>query len=178
MTHSLPSPALPDEVIEGLRQLTDTAAGLQWATGDYLVGVVDEFTPYWERSGVRNGRAAIIGQLAASVGVDGSTLRDRECMARFYPTAERVKYDMLTYHQLRACKSAGPAWRTYADWAAGSLASVAKIRDKIAQDHNGVAAWVGRWDRLLALADMIIKDDSTALPAGVRAVLRVLVLGG
>jgi len=153
---------LPDEVIERARQLQSEAEGHQWHVGDFLVEVVDELGNYYTRQGVRNARAEIIRQLANGVGADASTLRDRECMARFYPLSIRREYNVLTYHQLRACKSAGERWREYADWALDNLpAPVALIRASIKHNGDLPPAWVGRWERMLAIADLLAADEQT-----------------
>ncbi len=165
---------LPDGVIEGLRVLLEQGEQYQWATGDYLVEVVDEFRGYYERAGARHARAQLLRQLAKETGADISTLKDRENMARFYPSLIRERYHPLTYHQLRACKSAGEHWQEYAEWALANLpASVASIRHKIKADHNGQPEWFGRWERLRALAELIMADESA--PSKIRGALRMVV---
>jgi hypothetical protein len=93
-------------------------------------------------------------------------------MAEFYPASVRSEYDMLTYHQLRACKAGGDRWREYAELAARDLLSVAKIRERIRHDKNGVPAWVSRLEHLRALCHLIANE--AAAPAKLRALLRVV----
>ena len=146
---------LPDEVIEATRQLLHEGEGYQWRVGDHLAAVVDGFGHVLKRS-------EVIRQLANGVGADASTLRDRECMARFYPPSLRREYDSLTYHQLRACKSAGERWREYADWALDNLpAPVSLIRASIKHNGDLPPAWVGRWERMLVMADLLVVDEQT-----------------
>jgi len=58
-------------------------------------------------------------------------MRDRESLARFFPPEVREEYP-FTYSQWRALRSAGSAWREYANWAADNLpAPVALIRAQI-----------------------------------------------
>ena len=158
----VPKIRLPDEVIEYFRQLLDSAESTQWKIGRGLVDLVDEMSPVWERSGVKHARAAIIRQLAVANGVSDSTLRDRESMARFYPPEVQAEYAVLTYHQLRACKSAGEQWRCYADWAVSNLpAPVALIRARVKCNGDLPPAWIGRWERLQELAELLVGDDLT-----------------
>ena len=148
---------LPDEVIEAARQLLHDGEGHQWRLGDHLVEVVDEFEHVLKRS-------EIIRQLANGVGADASTLRDRECMARFYPPSLRRRYDSLTYHQLRACKSAGERWREYADWALDNLpAPVSLLRAMVKHNGDLPPAWVDRWARMQRLGELLA-DDAQAPP--------------
>jgi hypothetical protein len=168
---------LPDEVIETARQLLDSCNEYQWGIGDLLVEVVDELTVAasgFQTHGSGLSRSGIIRELSIRTGTDASTLRDRECMARFYPVPLRQEYSALTYYQLRACKSAGPDhWRAHADWALDNLpAPSALIRARV--KHNGELppAWVSRWERLCELAELLLSDDQT--PADIRRALDLL----
>jgi hypothetical protein len=152
-----PEPTLPDEVIETLRQLLTDADRHQFAVGDFLIEVVDELAPKVPRS-------SIIRECSNKTGADPSTLRDRECMARWYPPDVRREFDMLTYSQLRACKYAGEHWRDWAEWAAANLpAPVALIRQKIKSNGHDRPAWCGRWERALELLEQV-RDDTSAQP--------------
>jgi hypothetical protein len=171
-----PIPELPDEVIEGLRQLVEQGDTYQFAVGDYLSDVVDEFRTLYEGAGVKRARALLIRQCANKVGVDASTLRDRECVARFYPAQVREEFSPLSYSQLRACKSAGEGWRGHAEWALENLpAPCALIRARI--KHNGQLPpkWAGYWERVLDLASEIDRDLTA--PESVRGLCRELLLG-
>jgi hypothetical protein len=160
-------------VIEPLRQLVNDADGHQWIIGDYLVDVVDELEAAYSGMGLRNARAWLIRHMAIRVGADTSTLRDRASMCTFYPPDVRREYDALSYHQLRACKSAKDKWREYADWAMENLpAPVALIRARVKHNGDLPPAWIGRWERVLSLADLLA-DDAEA-PAPVRLWARVL----
>jgi hypothetical protein len=161
---------ISDEIIETFRAIYDSSSGLQWSTGDYLVEVVDELAPQFgamlgddnTSQAFHRARASIIKQLAYGVGCDTTTLYDREGMSRFYSEYERKEYHMLTYHQLRACKSAGNNWRTWAEWARSNLpAPVAMIRAKIKQGGREEPSWISRWQRIIVLAGAI-RDDSDA----------------
>lgn len=161
---------LPDEVIEHTRQLILSSDGHQWVIGDHLVAVVDEF-------GHMIPRHEIIRQLSGAVGADPSTLRDREIMARFFDRGVRAEYDMLTYSQLRACKSSGERWREYADWAAANLpAPVALIRARVKHNGHLPPAWVSRWERVLSIAALIAADEDA--PPVVRLAARLLGVWG
>ena len=101
----------------------------------------------------------IIKQLADRTGSDRSTLRDRHNMSKFFPVPTRREYDMLTWSQLRACKSAGPEWRQYAEWAAGHMpAPVAVIRARIKNNGHDQPAWVHRWESMQGIAKQLMDD--------------------
>lgn len=153
-------PKLPPDLIETARQLISTQDATQWVVGDFLAEVIDELQPHFQAAGTRVPRAEIIRQISTATGSDPSTLRDRECMARFFTLADRADFDMLTYSQLRACKAAGPAWRDFATRAADNLpAPVTVIRGWISAAGAGVPAWVGELDRISVLADRLAHDD-------------------
>ena len=137
-----------------------------WEQGEFLVGVVDEL-------GSIIPRAEIHKQLAAAVGADRSTMRDRELMSRFWP--DREQYAPLTYSQLRACKSAGSPElaRHYAELALASLpAPVTWIRGMIKHNGDGEPAWIARWDRVRELCELLAADKDT--PARVRQVCQMV----
>lgn len=174
--HKLPE--LPDEIIEQARYLIEQGESHQWLLGDYLAGVVDELSGYYSNllgadqasKQVRHARAHIIRQIADRTGTDRSTLRDREVMARFYPPDLRDEYAPLTYHQLRACKSAGERWREYATWALDNLpAPPAIIRLRIKHNGDIPPAWIGRWDRIYNIACLILDDkEIESIPKHIR----------
>ena len=142
---------LPDELIENFRQLLEAGEAYQWAVGDFITDVLDEF-PHMDR-------AELIRSLADRTGADRSTLRDRQNMSKFYPPEVRQEYSHLTYHQLRACKSAGDRWREYADWAGDNMpAPVAVIRARIKHNGHDVPAWVHRWEVILGIARRLVDD--------------------
>ena len=174
-------PQLPDELVEVTRQLINDGEGHQWVLGDHLVAVVDELGGFYanlldERSStiaLRRSRAHIIRQLADRTGADASTLRDRECMARFFPPEIRKDYDVLGWSQLRAIKSAGDQWQDYATWTLDNLpAPVRVIRRRIKNNGHDVPPWVGRWERLQDIA-RVMQHDETA-PRVMRNVGRVV----
>jgi hypothetical protein len=168
-------PPLPDELVEQLRQLTNDADNHQWQVGDFLVSVVDELGQHYEAIGVKRARSWLIQNMASRVGVDASTLRDREAMARFYPANIRSRFDMLTYHQLRACKSAGPEWERYAIWASEDLPPCAVIRAKVKNGGSLPPAWAGRWSRVIELSELLQSDEQA--PPGVRLTARLISMG-
>lgn len=150
--------AIPDELIEGVRQRLETVEGYQWELGDYLVEAADEIIPHLR---VKHPRAHLIREIAGRVGCDESTLRDRESMARFYPPHIRAEYEPLTWGQLRACKAAGERWREYAEWALANLpAPVAVIRARIKSNGDAVPAWIGRWEKVIELCDLLARDET------------------
>lgn len=154
------SALLPDEVVEGLRQIAEQGEGIQWSMGDYLVAVVDEFEPYIEpRTPTYTSRTEIVKQLADRTGLDTSTLRDREMMARFYPKEVRERYSPLTYYQLKACKSAGGDWQRWADWALANLpAPVDVIRAKIKVGNSLMPLWLMRLEKIEKIAQQVNHD--------------------
>ena len=157
---------LPDQVIETLRQLLDDGEAYQWATGRFICDVIDEF-PNLDRSD-------IVKQLADRTGADRSTLRDRHNMAKFYPVEVVAEYDMLSYSQLRACKSAGDEAHEYLEWATNNLpAPVAVIRARIKNNGHDQPAWVHRWESMQRLAAQIADDE--AAPWGIRLLARLCV---
>ena len=142
-----------------MRQLLNDSESYQWATGRFICDVIDEFPTV--------NRADLIKQMADRTGADRSTLRDRHNMAIFYSPEIRKEFDMLTYSQLRACKSAGTEWRQYAEWAMGHMpAPVAVIRARVKNNGHDQPAWVHRWESLLGIAKQIAADDTA--PEGLR----------
>ena len=142
-----------------MRQLLNDSDSFQFAIGDLVTDVLAEFPEIK--------RADLLKQLADRTGADRSTLRDRHNCAKFYPQEIRKEFDMLTYSQLRACKSAGTEWRQYAEWAMGHMpAPVAVIRARIKNNGHDQPAWVHRWESLLGIAKQIAADDTA--PEGLR----------
>ena len=160
---------LPDDVVEGLRQLQDDSEGVQFQVGDYLVSVTDEF-------GHIAKRAEIIRQLADRTGRDASTYRDRETVCRFFPPEVRARYEGFTYSHWRALKYAGNHWREYADLLAGDISlPVSKLRAVIKHNGHLPPAWAGRWERVSVLCEAL-KGDSEA-PPEVRLAARLISMG-
>ena len=161
----MPVVQLPEQVIEALRQLLNDGDRHQFIVGDFICDVLDEF-PNVHRS-------ELIRQMADRTGANRSTLRDRHDVARFYPQEVRKEFDMLTWSQLRACKSAQEDWREYAEWAAANMpAPVAVIRARIKNNGHDQPAWVHRWEGMQRLAGQIA-DDREA-PAKIRKVCRLV----
>lgn len=157
---------IPDEIIERLRQLQGDAESHQWRVGDFLVEIVDELEGVYSQAGVHHARAWMFRHMANRIGADAGTLRDRECVARFYPEAVRQEYP-FSYSQFRALKSAGDRWREYADWAAENLpAPCALIRAKIKNNGHleNTPAWKHKWDRAMELIQDV-SQDAEAIPA-------------
>lgn len=166
-------PPLPDVIVEHVRQLQGDAEGHQWRVGDSLVDIVDELEGRYTALGVRRARAWLIGHISDRIGADRSTLRDRESVCRFFPPAVRQQYDVLSWSQFRAVKSAGDDWRQYADWALENLpAPVRVIRARIKNNGHDVAPWVGRWDRLQSIAEKLAGEDGA--PADLRLLARLI----
>jgi hypothetical protein len=167
---------LPDNVVETARQYLHNEHDARWALGDFLSDVVTEMEPVYHTAGVKHPRAVMFRQIANSIGCDPSTLRDRQSMAEFFPAQVRSKYDMLTWAQLRACRSAGPEWERYAEWSAANLpAPCAIIRSRIKNAGDLPAVWVSRWSSMQAIADLLMGDEQA--PPGVRLTARLISMG-
>lgn len=152
-------PPLPDEIIEHLRQLQGDAEKGQWLVGDFLVGVVDELAEIYERAGVRKARTWLVRHMANRIGVDETTLRDRECVARFFPQEARDKYP-FSWSQWRALKSAGDKWEEYAVWATENLpAPVMMIREKIKGNGDAEPKWIYKWNKAMEFFEDISLDE-------------------
>jgi hypothetical protein len=182
---------LPDEVYEQLRHMLGQGEKFQWKIGDFIeeiwIEVLNHLPPYvvntqtgerivdYDRLS-RLAHADLIRDLAENTGADKSTLNDRQNMANFFPKPIREKYDMLTYSQLRACKSAGPDdWEKWAQWALvngynGRPAGVHTIRRAINKAEDPTPDWVNRLKKLEELVEKLITDDDT--PAYVKEILR------
>ena len=159
---------LPDIIIEDFRQMLDEGDKHQFNVGDFIVVILEEFPTF--------PRAEIIKQLADRTGSDRSTLRDRHNMAQFFPPAVRREFDMLTYSQLRACKSAGDQWREYAEWAMDNMpAPVAVIRARVKNNGDDQPHWINRWDRVVELARLLVNDIDA--PSIVRKSSQVVLAG-
>ncbi len=157
---------LPDQLIETLRQLLDDGEAYQWATGRFICDALDEFPDV--------NRSELIIQMADRTGANRSTLRDRHNMAKFYPAEVVVQYDMLSYSQLRACKSAGDEAHQYLEWATNNLpAPVAVIRARIDNNGHDQPAWVHRWEAVQRLAQQIADDQDA--PWEIRLLARLCV---
>ncbi|KKL50579.1 hypothetical protein LCGC14_2304120 [marine sediment metagenome] len=162
----VPVVQLPEQVIEALRQLLDDGETYQWATGDFICDVLDEFPQV--------NRSELVRQMADRTGSDRSTIRDWHNVARFFTKEVRKEFDMLTWSQLRACKHAGEEWRQYAEWAAAHMpAPVAVIRARIDNNGHDQPAWVHRWEGMQRLAQQIA-DDREA-PDEIREACRLVV---
>jgi len=168
-------PPLPDEIVEGLRQINDSGEVHQWVMGDFLEEVVTELLPHYQhffddngaKRAVKRARAWLINHLSNRTGIEKSTLRDRQNMAKFYPPEVRKQYDALTFHQLRACKSAGDCWQEWAIWALDNLpAPPHLIRAMIKYNGHLPPIWIGRWERMQSLCELMINDE--AAPRHVR----------
>lgn len=153
-------PPLPNNIIEAVQAAVADGDNQQWRMGRLLADLVDEFVPHYKQVGVKQPRAWLIRHMAARVGADPSTLRDRESMARFYPESVTEEFSMLTYHQLRACKSAGDRWREYAEWAADNLpAPVALIRARLRNGGALPPSWLRRWELIRSMAVSLVNDN-------------------
>ncbi len=168
---------LPDIIIETLRALANRGDTQQWEIGDFLVGVVDEIKKYVPDEGYTPEvvtRARLLRELADRTGLDASTLRDREVMARFFTHADREAYHALTYHQLRACKGGGERWREYADRAMGSLpAPVRVIRSWVSSNGDGESRHDYYLRRLKEQAGALLDSNP---PAGMRLLARLVLV--
>ena len=160
------------------------AGHLRWNDGDFLMAVVDEFLPYFEDESIaptrrsQAARRAIIRQIADQSGGQESTLAESERMARLITPEARKKWDVLNFHQMRACASAKDDWERWAAWAvgyahehSGKLAPVRVIRREIKRGGNGgFVTWAQWLDKMTDLAYRIIEDGSA--PDAVLAMAR------
>lgn len=164
---------LPDLVIDKLSDLLEAEDANKWEVGWFIVDVVDEFYHYYrdDQEAREKARTQVVREMAKKCRRSEGGLRDREVMGRFFTRKDVADYHMLTYHQMRACKYAGPEdWRKWADWAASNFASVEAIRDAIAQQKGVDPIWKRQLDRLLTAADKLLTLDDT--PSGVREVIQ------
>lgn len=145
-------PKLPEEVINPLRQMLWMGESHQFAIGDYLVSVVDEFSHILKRS-------QIIAQLAIECRCDRSTLRDRESLARFVTKEMRQEFEIFTWSQWRSLRTAGEHWRQYAERAALEMWSTDRIRAEIKNDNNNRPSWAYWLDKIYDAAERIIQKD-------------------
>jgi hypothetical protein len=156
---------LPDEAIDVLQAYQAQSDTAQWALGDIVLALADELCKR------RGDQQRLVRRVAIEATCDESTVRDRLNMAKFFEPATRGEYG-LSFHQFRACKSAGPDdWRHYADWAldsaadyGGKPAPVSVIRSKIKADKNGdkdkPPRWVECLERIISLCDAIRRDSA------------------
>jgi len=87
----------------------------------------------------------------------------------------RHEFDMLSYSQLRACKSAASDWRQYAEWAMDNMpAPVAVLRARIQNNGHDQPAWISRWAGMVRLGKLIAED--TEAPDNVREVAGLVIL--
>ena len=163
---------LPDKYINRARFLLESGEVYQWELGDLIEEGVQEIVRVRTSTFAGYSRANLIRELATGTGADESTLRDRHSMARAFPPEIRVKYQPLTYSQLRACRYAGERMYEYAELACAGLWSVRKIRYEVSSNGHADPIWIARWDRVLELAAQIAGDSEA--PGWVRAACRVL----
>lgn len=161
---------LPNEVFETLRTMLGKGDRLQWDMGAFLEEVWSEAGSYYTKQwGEKKGRAEYIRDCATNSGADESTLRDRINMRRFFTDADITVWDMYTYHQMRALKSAGPdEWEVFANWGLtaghdGKLASVKQIRReiKIANQDEVDPEWKVKFDRVKETLAQLTDDIDT-----------------
>ena len=164
---------LPDEVFTQLTYMLEQGEKWQWKIGRFINEVWEEVQPYvilkageTHTQAIRREHAFLIRSLAEGTGADRSTLNDRQNMATFFSVANREKYHMLTYSQLRACKSEGEDWETWADWALtngfhGRPAGVHTIRKAQALKKNPEFMWVRNLRKIEELAEKIMHDQDT-----------------
>ena len=172
---------LPDEVFVQLSHMLEQGDKWQWKIGVFINEVWEEVQVYVVRKdkethaqAVRREHAFLIRSLAEGTGSSRSTLNDRQNMATFFSTTDREKYHMLTYSQLRACKSEGEDWETWAKWALtngfhGRPAGVHTIRKAQAKKNNPEFMWVRNLRKIGDLADKILHDQDA--PTWVRNIV-------
>lgn len=162
---------LPDEICNQIEALKSQEEHPRWEIGMISQELVDEF-------GGTHGKSIVRKAVAVEYGCSTSTVADREGMVRFYPRSLRDDsdfahiFDVLSYHQLRACKTAGPTrWQEYADWAVesaddfgGRPAPVDAIRKKIKGVSRDDPNWIRMTLRIANLSediqDEVMPDDT------------------
>lgn len=162
---------LPDMVFAQLRHLLDMEENLQWEVGDFIRDVWVEIEIRVPDGKERKAHAEMINQMAYGTGADKSTLRSREKMSMFYTKEDRAKWDMYTYHQLRAIRKAGENWETVAEWGMtggynGGVATIDELRAKIDGEIDANELCMKRLIVLERKIRVILDDLST--PASVR----------
>lgn len=143
---------LPERAVELLHAYRDGEDSQQWALGDLAVALRAKLCKR------RGDWIRLCRRLAIEASCDESTVRDRHNMAQFFD-GSREEFSVLSFHQLRACRSAGDAWRTYAERAitsaddyAGKPAPVNVIRAWIREDRKSASDKedeLPRWEQLL-----------------------------
>ena len=161
---------LPEKAIERLHFLRDQEKDSKIEIGDFSVELIDEW-------GKTFGKAAVRKRIGIEYGCAEDTIRDREGWCRFFGPAVRDEnpaiFDVLSYHQLRACKPAGKeGWVDLANWAiesaddfGGRPAPVAAI---VARRKGEDADELERWERLFKGAyekceDLVEEENVPAL---------------
>ena len=164
---------LPDEVFTQLIHMLDQGDKWQWKVGRFINEIWEEVQPYvvlkakeTRTQAIRREHAFLIRSLAEGTGSTRSTLNDRQNMATFFSVADVEKYHMLTYSQLRACKSEGDDWETWAKWSLtngfhGRPAGVHTIRKAQALKKNPEFMWVRNLRKIEELAEKILHDQDT-----------------
>lgn len=168
---------IPDDAIDQLRSLLEADGQMQWKIGQFIADYWQEMRKYIHEEEEREQHAELIRQFARGTGADKTTLRDREKMWLFFTDDDRLRYEVFTYHQFRALRSAGEDnWEEYAEWAIEYGASVAEIRRKIKMDKDPVPDWVRRMEALEKQARKIFEDDATPeeVKSGVVLILTIL----
>ena len=123
---------IPDEALAQLRTMLEADGKMQWLIGEFINAYWQEMLKYIPPDEVKKEHAQMIKDFAYGTGADPSTLRDREKMWTFFSNEDRQKYEVLTYHQFRAVKYAGPDdWEKWALLAVDQGWSVKKIRKEI-----------------------------------------------
>jgi len=165
---------LPEDLLNQFASLVEHQDQSQWNVGKFISEVVDEFAEAWEASGIRNGRAAVIKCLCNSRGnLDESTARDRQNVYEFWKDKLEPEYEVFSWSQLRAIKSAGNRWEKYAVWALDHLPSPAwRIRKEIKGNGDGLPIWSDYWERIISLAERLSREEN--LPDKIRSIIKAI----
>jgi hypothetical protein len=162
---------IPDEAIEQLRDLLEEDKKLQWEVGDFIVAYWAEIQKYIPEKEHRKMHAKLIRDFANGTGASRTTLRDREKMSMFFTVLERERYEVFTFHQFRALRSAGEDWQEWAEWALingfnGAPASHRAIREAIKGERDPYLALIEDLDSIAKKVRKIMDAEET--PKSVR----------
>jgi hypothetical protein len=167
---------IPDEALDQLRRLLEQEGGIQWEVGDFLVAYWDEMLSHLKPKEIGDAHAKFIRDFAKGTGSDKSTLRDRKNMSMFFSHADREKYEVFTYHQFRALRSAGKDWEEYAVKALDEGWSVAETRHNIKKDKEQRPDYLVRLEKMEVQANKIVAHEDTPVEVkeGVKLILCVI----
>jgi len=158
---------LPDDVIESFRDLAGNDEDVRWARGDFIATIVDEAMEELRHTPDEKPRVArwVIRELARETGGERDDLSRCYLMADFYPPDVRSKYiPPLTFHKLRACRSAGEQWQKYADLATDDLSITCEaLWAMVSRNGDEQPRWLYWLGRAQNYAERLANDETAPL---------------